>query len=219
MLKRTAILSLLAAVFVWTAPANALMIDDFSKGGTNLAIDNILDTDAWWTLENGLPNANTYGTKRYSQLDWQPVAAGNPGDWATIDVNQGGSGVVDFARVGDPRWWFGYGERAFDLTWDKDWSGPGEDLLKITLGGNGAPESLRINFYIHGTIGGVAKYLNDLQKVGLKKVQQVLRHRKQSTTEIYVEGNYSDTREAMTLLEMDHLKKASENSLSFSLSG
>jgi hypothetical protein len=161
MLKRTAILSVLAAIFVWTSPASALMIDDFARGGTNLAIDDILDTDAWWSLENGLPNANTYGQKRYTQLDWQPDISGNPGDWATIDVNDGGSGVADFNRIGDPRWWFGYGERAFDFTWDKDWSGPGEDLLKITLGGNGAPEILRINFYIHGTIGGVAKYLND----------------------------------------------------------
>lgn len=161
MLKRTAILSILAAFLVWTAPAGALMIDNLAEGGTSLAIDDILDTDAWWSLESGLANANTYGGKRYSQLDWQPDIAGSPGDWATLDTNVGGSGVAAFERVGDPRWWFGYGERAFDFTWDKDWSGAGEDLLKITLGGNGAPEILRINFYIHGTIGGAAKYLND----------------------------------------------------------
>jgi hypothetical protein len=55
----------------------------------------------------------------------------------------------------------------------------------------------------------VAKYLNDLQKVGLKRVQQVLRHRKQTTTEIYVEGNYSDTKDVMTLLEVKNLENFS----------
>ena len=55
----------------------------------------------------------------------------------------------------------------------------------------------------------VAKYLNDIQKVGLKKVQQVLRHRRQTTTEIYVEGNYTDTKEAIQLLEMEKLAKLS----------
>ena len=62
-------------------------------------------------------------------------------------------------------------------------------------------------FGFHDIRHTVAKYLNDLQKVGLKKVQQVLRHRRQSTTEIYVEGNYTGTKEALTLLEMDNLKK------------
>lgn len=55
----------------------------------------------------------------------------------------------------------------------------------------------------------VAKYLNDLQKVNLKKVQQVLRHRRQTTTEIYVEGNYTDTRSAMSLLELEKVKNFS----------
>ena len=53
----------------------------------------------------------------------------------------------------------------------------------------------------------VAKYLNDLQKVGLKKVQQVLRHRRQATTEIYVEGNYTDTKEVISLLEFEKVEK------------
>ena len=65
-------------------------------------------------------------------------------------------------------------------------------------------------FGYHDIRHTVAKYLNDLQKVGLKKVQQVMRHRRQSTTEIYVEGNYSDTKEALTLLELDNLKSLSE---------
>jgi len=62
-------------------------------------------------------------------------------------------------------------------------------------------------FGFHDIRHTVAKYLNDLQKVGLKKVQQVLRHRRQTTTEIYVEGNYSDTLEAMKLLELTKVKK------------
>ncbi|MBW1854904.1 MAG: tyrosine-type recombinase/integrase [Deltaproteobacteria bacterium] len=58
----------------------------------------------------------------------------------------------------------------------------------------------------------VAKYLNDLKKVGLKKVQQVMRHQRQTTTEIYIEGNYTDTREMMTLLEVKNLENLSRNS-------
>jgi hypothetical protein len=45
-----------------------------------------------------------------------------------------------------------------------------------------------------------------LQKVGLKKVQQVLRHRRQATTEIYIGGNYTDTKEAMSLLELKKIE-------------
>jgi len=61
-------------------------------------------------------------------------------------------------------------------------------------------------FGYHDIRHSVARYLNDIQKVGLKKVQQVLRHRRQSTTEIYVEGNYTDTKEAVRLLELQNLK-------------
>lgn len=61
-------------------------------------------------------------------------------------------------------------------------------------------------FGYHDIRHTVAKYLNDLQKVGLKKVQQVLRHRRQTTTEIYVEGNYTDTRDVMALLEIGKAK-------------
>jgi integrase len=52
----------------------------------------------------------------------------------------------------------------------------------------------------------VAKYLNDIQKVGLKKVQQVLRHNRQTTTEIYVDGNYTDTKDALKLLELENVE-------------
>jgi len=64
-------------------------------------------------------------------------------------------------------------------------------------------------FGYHDIRHTVAKYLKDLQKVGLKKVQQVLRHRKQTTTEIYVEGNYTDTKDAVKLLELENLKNLS----------
>ena len=64
-------------------------------------------------------------------------------------------------------------------------------------------------FNYHDIRHTVAKYLNDLQKVGLKKVQQVLRHRRQTTTEIYVEGNYTDTQETMRLLEMKNVQNLS----------
>jgi integrase len=61
-------------------------------------------------------------------------------------------------------------------------------------------------FGYHDIRHTVAKYLNDLQKVNLKKVQQVLRHRRQTTTEIYLEGNYTDTRDVMGLLELKNLE-------------
>jgi integrase len=61
-------------------------------------------------------------------------------------------------------------------------------------------------FGFHDIRHTVAKYLNDIQKVGIKKVQQVLRHRRQTTTEIYLDGNYTDTRAAMGLLEVENLK-------------
>jgi hypothetical protein len=59
-------------------------------------------------------------------------------------------------------------------------------------------------FGYHDIRHPVAKYSNDIQKVGLKKVQQVLRRRRQATTEIYVEGNYTDTKEAIQLLEVQN---------------
>jgi integrase len=61
-------------------------------------------------------------------------------------------------------------------------------------------------FGYHDIRHTVAKYLNDLQKVPIKKVQQVLRHRRQTTTEIYVEGNYTNTQEVLKLLEESNLK-------------
>ena len=64
-------------------------------------------------------------------------------------------------------------------------------------------------FGYHDIRHTVAKYLNDLQKVGLKKVQQVLRHRKQTKTEIYVEGSYTYTKDVIMLLEEKNLKNFS----------
>ena len=56
------------------------------------------------------------------------------------------------------------------------------------------------------------------KKVALKKAREVMRHKKQTTTEIYVEGNYTDTQDAIKLLELENLENLSENSLSFLLS-
>ena len=64
-------------------------------------------------------------------------------------------------------------------------------------------------FNYHDIRHTVAKYLNDLQKVGLKRVQQVMRHRRQTTTEIYVEGNYNDSQDVMKLLELEKVKNSS----------
>jgi len=64
-------------------------------------------------------------------------------------------------------------------------------------------------FGYHDIRHTVAKYLNDLQKVNLKKVQQVMRHRRQTTTEIYVEGNYSNTQSVMGLLELKNVENFS----------
>jgi len=61
-------------------------------------------------------------------------------------------------------------------------------------------------FGYHDIRHTVAKYLNDIQKVGLKKVQQVRRHNRQTNTEIYVEGNYTDTRETLKLLELKNVE-------------
>jgi integrase len=61
-------------------------------------------------------------------------------------------------------------------------------------------------FRYHDIRHTVAKYLNDLQKVHLKKVQQVLRHRRQTTTEIYIDGNYTGTKDVMGLLELKNVE-------------
>lgn len=57
-------------------------------------------------------------------------------------------------------------------------------------------------FGYHDIRHPVAKYLNDLYKINLKKVQQVLRNRRQTTTEIHVEGNYTGTQDDMALVEL-----------------
>lgn len=62
-------------------------------------------------------------------------------------------------------------------------------------------------FGFHDIRHTVAKYLNDIQKVGIKGVQQVLRHRRQTTTEIYLEGSYTGTRPALELLTQAEVEK------------
>jgi hypothetical protein len=46
----------------------------------------------------------------------------------------------------------------------------------------------------------------------LKKVQRVLRYQRQTTTEVYVEGSYTDTKKVIRLFEIKNLKNFSENS-------
>ena len=63
-------------------------------------------------------------------------------------------------------------------------------------------------FNYHDLRHTVARYLNHVQRVGMKSVQAVLRHKRQGTTEVYIGGNYRDTREAMKLLEIKNLKES-----------
>ena len=81
-----------------------------------------------------------------------------------------------------------------------------KDLQKVEGLARHVVQDLAETFGFHDIRHTVAKYLNDLQKVGLKKVQQVLRHNRQTTTEIYVEGNYTDTKDAMKLLELKNVE-------------
>jgi len=60
---------------------------------------------------------------------------------------------------------------------------------------------------LHESLGSdICQIIVRLQKANFKKVQQVLRHRKQTTAEIYVEENYTDTRDVMGLLEIKNLE-------------
>lgn len=61
-------------------------------------------------------------------------------------------------------------------------------------------------FTPHDIRHSVAHYLADEQKLGIKRVQEVLRHMRQSTTEIYLDGSYLSTRDEMTLLEFAHVE-------------
>jgi len=65
-------------------------------------------------------------------------------------------------------------------------------------------------FGFHDIRHSASKYLNDLQKVGMKGVQRMLRHKRQTTTEIYLEGSYSELRPVMELLEWDSVMEALE---------
>ena len=62
-------------------------------------------------------------------------------------------------------------------------------------------------FGFHDIRHTAAKYLNDLQKVGIKKLQQILRQRRQTTTELYLEGNYSDSSATLALLTWDKVSE------------
>lgn len=65
-------------------------------------------------------------------------------------------------------------------------------------------------FGFHDIRHSVASYLNDVHKVGIKRVQRILRHRHQTTTEIYLEGDYTDSRAALDLLTLEALPKSSQ---------
>lgn len=65
-------------------------------------------------------------------------------------------------------------------------------------------------FGFHDIRHTVASYLNDLGKVGLKRVQRLLRHQRQTTTEIYTQGSYSDLREEVAALEMARVQKVTQ---------
>ena len=62
-------------------------------------------------------------------------------------------------------------------------------------------------FGYHDIRHTVAKYLNDVQKVGIKKVQRILRHRRQTTTEIYLDGDYTDAKAEMDMLTLEVFSK------------
>jgi hypothetical protein len=195
------------------APAGALIIDDFATGGTTLSL---ADTDInTFALETTLGGPTIYKDRRYTQLDWQPAANGNIGDSASVAVNSAGSGVATLTKVGDPRLWFGYGERAFDLTWDEDFSSAATSRLKITFGPGGAPDTIDMFFYVHGLIGGVPKLINDnilfapgqvvgyFDLVGTANAQGVdadlLRQHVTGLAVYYVGQNNSDTAGSFTL--------------------
>ena len=63
-------------------------------------------------------------------------------------------------------------------------------------------------FGFHDIRHSAAKYLADMQKVGSRRVQQVLRHHRLGTTEIYLEGHYTDTRSTLELLEESSQKSS-----------
>jgi len=152
-------LFVLTAIAVTASPAAAVMIDDFAVGGATLSV---ADTDInTFSLETTLTGPTIYKDRRYTQLDWQPATNGNPGDSATVAVNTTTPGAAVLTKVGDPRVWYGYGERAFDLTWDEDFSADATSQLKITFAGAGAPEAVEMFFYIHGLIGGSPSLIND----------------------------------------------------------
>jgi hypothetical protein len=141
------------------APASALVIDDFSAGGTSLTLaDSEINK---WSLEAGLASPAVYKGRRYVQLDWEPTSPGGAGDSASVAVNSGGSGVATLTKVGDPRVWYGYGKYAFDFTWDEDFSSSATSQLKVTFAAPGAPDTVEISFFITGLIGGVEKVIND----------------------------------------------------------
>jgi integrase len=67
-------------------------------------------------------------------------------------------------------------------------------------------------FGFHDIRHTVATYLNDVCKVGLKRVQGVLRHQRQTTTEIYTQGSYGDLKGEVEALEWEKVLKVAPKS-------
>ena len=66
-------------------------------------------------------------------------------------------------------------------------------------------------FGLHAIRHMVASILNDTHKVSMKKMQRILRHRSQRTTEIYLHSLEGDLRDTMRLLEGKNGASDAEN--------
>ena len=159
MLTRLSLIVVLVLGATLVAPAGAVVIDDFSAGGTSLTLAAAEINK--WSLETGLSAPAVYKARRYTQLDWEPTSPGGVGDSASVAVNSGGSGVATLTKVGDPRVWYGYGKYSFDFGWDEDFSADATSQLKVVFAAPGAPDVVEISFFLTGLIGGVEKVIND----------------------------------------------------------
>jgi integrase len=66
-------------------------------------------------------------------------------------------------------------------------------------------------FGLHAIRHMVASILNDTHKVSMKKMQRILRHRSQRTTEIYLHSLEGDLKDTMKLLEGKNKASETEN--------
>lgn len=66
-------------------------------------------------------------------------------------------------------------------------------------------------FGFHGIRHMVASILNDTHKVSKKRIQKILRHQSQRTTEIYLHSLEADLRDTMKLFEGENQAFETEN--------